>query len=158
MGFADRCTPKRWPRSDALSPVSLLSVDLPYSGKYRHHLLRRAGKLSKQSVRIGFLPRTTPLYREQERMTVPACNLAAVRARELRVDGLSAIQTFNLGDGRAAVNLGTDGVARSGRKGIGQVEELLASLLGRWMRSTCQIAVEPPFPKRSPCPCPAATP
>jgi hypothetical protein len=82
-------------------------------------------------------------------MAVPARNLAAVRARELRVDGLASIQTFNLGHGRAAVNLGADGIARSGRKGIGQGEELLASLLGRWMRSTCQIAVEPPFPKPS---------
>ena len=82
-------------------------------------------------------------------MAVPACNLAAVCARELRVDGLASIQTFNLGHGRAAVNLSADGVARSGRKGIGQGEELLASLLGRWMRSTCEIAVEPPFSKRS---------
>jgi hypothetical protein len=89
------------------------------------------------------------LYRKQERVAVPACNLAAVRARELRVDGLASIQTFNLDHGWAAVNLGADGVARSGRKGIGQGEELLAGLLGRWMRSTCEIAVEPPFPKRS---------
>ena len=77
-------------------------------------------------------------------MAVPACNLAAVHAREPRVDGLSAIQALNLGDGRPAVNLGADGVA-GGRKGTGQSEELLARLLGRWMRSTCEIAVEPPF-------------
>ena len=82
-------------------------------------------------------------------MTVPACNLAAVRARERRVDGLASIQTFNLGDGGAAVSLRADSIARNGRKGTGQVEELLAGLLGRWMRSTCQIAVEPPFPKPS---------
>lgn len=82
-------------------------------------------------------------------MAVPACNLATVRPRELRVDRLPSIQTFNLGHGWAAMNLGADGVARSGRKRIGQGEELLAGILGRWMRSACEIAVEPPFPKRS---------
>ena len=82
-------------------------------------------------------------------MAIPARNLAPVRAREPRVDGLSSIQTFNLRHGRAAIRLGADSVAGSGRKGTGQTEELLARLLGRWMRSTCQIAVEPPLPNRS---------
>jgi hypothetical protein len=82
-------------------------------------------------------------------MAIPACNLATVRACELRVDGLASIQALYLGDGRAAVQRGANGVARSGRKRIGEVEELFACFLGCWMRSTRQIAVQPPFPRRS---------
>jgi hypothetical protein len=80
---------------------------------------------------------------EQERVAVPTSNLAAVGARELRVDCLASVQTFDLGDGRAAIDLGADGAARRGREGIGQVEELLAGLLGRWMRNGGSTATWP---------------
>ena len=50
-------------------------------------------------------------------MAVPACNLTAVRARELRVDGLARYEAFYLGDGRTAVQLGADDVVQGGRKG-----------------------------------------
>ena len=83
-------------------------------------------------------------------MAVPPVDLAAVGARELRVHSLAFVETLDLGDGRAAVDLGADRAFGRGREWIGQTEELLARLFGRRKRPARPVTVEPPFPRRAP--------
>lgn len=70
------------------------------------------------------------LHREQELMLVPQRDLAAVAARERRVD-LGAVEgAADLGDGRAAVDLRTGDLPTRPDEGTLHAHESAASLLG----------------------------